>query len=126
MYIYMYTLTSMPDVMSTRRVAVLVQSDIWRDGGSLSATVLHGDRHRSFWLDTDRLDDSHDGHRNLFVSDGERPESREVMIAMASTEELRWLSYLEQVDDAAAADGSRRQFRRMIDVLRSRHGAARS
>jgi hypothetical protein len=120
----MYTSARVPKVMSTPCVAVLVQSDTWRDGGSLSATVLDGDRQRSFWLQTNRWDHPRDsGHENLFVSEGERPESKDVMIGIASTEEWQWLTYLQRVDDASAEPESRLRFRQIVDALRVRHSA---
>ena len=106
-------------------MAALVTSDIWRDGGSLSATVLDGDGHRSFWLQTNRWNHPRNaGHENLFVSDGDRPESKSVLVAIASTEEARWLAFLEKVDDSVASPDSRKRFRSMVAKLRARHSTA--
>lgn len=99
----------------------LVQSDRWRDGGSISAVISDCGEFRSFWLQTKRWDHPRDaGHEHLFVSRGSQPEAMQGRIAISSVEEFRWLDYLLHVDDRDAEVGSRETFRKLIDVLRSR------
>lgn len=53
---------------------ILIISEIWRDGGSLSATVSDGESLRSFWLQTNAWDSpSGMGHLELYVSEGSTP-----------------------------------------------------
>ena len=102
-------------------MASLIKSDGWRDGGSISAVVLDGEQRRAFWLQTNHWDHPRDaGHDNLFVSEGDAPESKQKRVEIASAEERQWLDYLARVDDSGAKDESKAQFQAMIHVLRAR------
>jgi hypothetical protein len=102
-------------------MASLIHSERWRDGGSISAIVLDGQRHWAFWLQTNRWNHPRDaGHENLFVSEGDDPESKRNRIEIASAEERQWLDYLVRVDNSDAGEEPKEQFRTMIDVLRAR------
>jgi hypothetical protein len=100
----------------------LIQSDRWRDGGSISAVVLDGTQHRSFWLQTNSWDHPRQaGHEHLFVSGGDNPEAKENRIEISSVEEQRWLDYLVRVNDTDATLESKDQFQKMIGVLQRRN-----
>jgi len=102
-------------------MASLVRCDIWRDGGSFSATVSDQEQHRSFWLQTNQWSHPRDrGHEHLFVSDGSDPEAMQHKIEVSSTEEGKWLDFLLGVDDTGAAPESKEVFRHMIGVLQAR------
>jgi hypothetical protein len=102
-------------------MALLIQSYRWRDGGSISAIVLDGERCRAFWLQTNDWDHPRNaGHDNLFVSEGDAPELKQKKIEIASDEERQWLDYLARVDDSGAKDESKEQLQAMICVLRAR------
>jgi len=89
----------------------LIQSDKWRDGGSMSAIVLDEGRHRSFWLQANRWNHPRDaGHEHLFVSDGDDPEKMEQRIEISSIEERQWLDYLTRVDNSDTKPESRLKF----------------
>ena len=103
-------------------MASLIASDRWRDGGSISAVVFDGQQHKAFWLETNQWDHpGNAGHENLFVSDGNNPESKENKIEVASTEERHWLDYLSRVDIGGVGEEAKKQFRAMIHVLRTRN-----
>jgi len=98
-----------------------MRSDIWRDGGSLSATVLEGDQRKSFWLKTNSWMKPQDaGHEHLFVSEGDVPEAMQHRIEISSPEEGKWLNYLMGVDDSGAEPISKERFRNLIAVLQAR------
>ena len=102
-------------------MASLIESDIWRDGGSISAVVLDGELHRAFWLQTNRWDHPRDaGHDNLFVSEGDRPELKQKIVEVASADERQWLDYLSRVDYTEAESASKEQFQAMLRELRAR------
>jgi len=102
-------------------MASLTFCDIYRDGGSLAATVLDGDRHLSFWLQTNFWNHPRDaGHENLFISDGDNPQAKTEKLGISSNEEHQWLNYLLQVNDTDVDADAKRHFRDLIAVLQSR------
>lgn len=99
----------------------LIDSDVWRDGGSLSATIADGSELKSFWLQTNDWDSpSEMDHLELYVSDGAKPELKETLIKLGSAAEAHWLSLLEQVSTESASDSSKETFSRLLKVLRKR------
>jgi hypothetical protein len=99
----------------------LIQSDLWRDGGSLSATVLDGSKEISFWLQTNDWNHPEQaGHEHLFISNGTDAEAKESRIPISSIEEAHWLDYLVVVDDFRVDDESRGYFRKIVEVLKKR------
>jgi hypothetical protein len=102
-------------------MASLIESTRWRDGGSISAIVRDGQQHRAFWLQMNRWDHPRESrHENLFVSDGDDPESKQKMIAVASADERQCLDYLLRVDVSAAGTESQEAFQAMRQVLQAR------
>ena len=102
-------------------MASLIATERWRDGGSVSAIVLEGQQRRAFWLQANQWDHPRDaGHENLFVSEGDDPESKEKKIEIASAEERQWLEYLLGVDDSGVGEESKELFQTMIHALRAR------
>ena len=102
-------------------MASLINSESWRDGGSVSAIVLEGQQHRAFWLQSNKWNHPRDaGHENLFVSDGGDPESKQNKIEIASAEERQWLDYLVRVEVGDAGEASKEVFQVLIQVLRVR------
>ena len=99
----------------------LIGSDIWRDGGSLSAVVLDRDGPRSFWLQTNSWNHPRErGHEHLFVSEGTNPESKVNRIDIASIDEHRWLDYLLEVEVSGANTESKKRFQELLAVLQAR------
>ena len=82
----------------------LIESEVCRDGGSLSATVSDGDIVTSFWLQSSAWNRPSDkGHLELFVTHGPRPETKDIMIEIGSSDEIRWLNFLSEVSVEGAA-----------------------
>lgn len=99
----------------------LIQSEIWRDGGSLSAVITDGQRAISFWLQTNMWDKPSDkNHLELFVSEGDQPELKETRVGIASQEEVEWTEFLTGVSVEDAGEESQERFSEMLHVLRSR------
>jgi hypothetical protein len=103
------------------KMVSLITCEIWRDGGSISAVVLDGQRHKAFWLQTNHWNHPRErGHENLFVSEGNNPESKENRIEIASPIERQWMDYLARVDDGGAGQEEKKLFQTMIQLLQER------
>ena len=99
----------------------LIQSEIWRDGGSLSAIVEDRQRVTSFWLQTNSWDRPTDReHLKLFVSDGEQPELKQTQVGVGSVEVARWTEFLSEASVEGATDESKERFSELLQVLLDR------
>lgn len=82
----------------------LLACDIWRDGGSYSASLRSADRVVSLWLQVstwDRLEDR--TYEALFVSEGRDATAKQQHVP-AGAEQRRWLAVLEHEVDRAGVD----------------------
>jgi len=104
-------------------MAILIQSAIWRDGGSLSSVVEDVGSRIGFWLETNNWmhQSVSKGHEHLFVSNSGKPQAKELKIEIASIEERQWLDYLAKVDVSQAEPSSKERFLDMVDILKARH-----
>lgn len=96
----------------------LISCEVWRDGGSYSATVSNGPRVVSLWLQInawDRLEAA--AYEALFVSEGPDPTQKERVAE--GIESRRWLAILEREVEIGAADGpSKTRLTELIRELR--------
>lgn len=84
----------------------LLTSELWRDGGSYSASLRDGERVVSLWLQVNEWDRPEEAaYETLFVSEGADPTKKERQLAHGA-EERRWLAILESEIELGAADGS--------------------
>jgi hypothetical protein len=99
----------------------LINSEIWRDGGSLSAIISDGQRVTSFWLQTNMWDKpSEKQHLELFVSHGGQPELKEAFVARGSPEERNWITFLCEASLEDASDDAKERFSELLQILRDR------
>ncbi len=98
----------------------LVDSDIWRDGGSFSLVLSGCDQTVGLWLNVkpwDRLEDI--DYDALYVSRGSDPTLKERLLSRA--EEASWLLVLErQLNTADASDYARARLQRLLAIMRRR------
>jgi hypothetical protein len=103
-------------------MSAVIDCDIWRDGGSISAVVTDDDRTLSFWLQTNDWDVPQEaGHLNLYLSEGMNPQLKQTIIELASTDEHKWFLYLLQVDTSKLNDTSLEIFHKFLNTLMLRH-----
>lgn len=82
----------------------LLACDIWRDGGSYSASLQHADRVVSVWLQVSSWDRPEDRtYEALFVSQGRDATAKQQRVP-AGAEQRRWLAMLEHEVDRAGVD----------------------
>jgi len=82
----------------------LLACDIWRDGGSYSATLQHADGVVSLWLQVaawKRLEDR--SYEALFLSQGRDATKKTERVPFGAAQR-QWLARLEREVDAAAVD----------------------
>jgi len=100
---------------------VLLDSEIWRDGGSLSARIADRGVILSFWLQTNGWDHPKDaGHVHLYVSKGANPQLKEKKVEMASVSERRWLALLRGAKIDLVDVSKQDHFKRMLAILHRR------
>jgi len=111
----------MTEGASSEDAPVLLDSEIWRDGGSLSATVADRGAMLSFWLETNRWDHPKDAdHEHLYVTKGADPTRKEKRIEMASIPERRWLALLRGAKVDLVESRKQDHFKRMLAILHRR------
>src|SRR5262245_49894988 len=82
----------------------LLGCDIWRDGGSYSATLQNADGVVSLWLQVsawNRLEDRR--YETLFVSQGSDASKKSQRVP-SGVEQRQWLATLEREVDPGAVD----------------------
>lgn len=101
----------------------LINAEIWRDGGSLSAVVEADDgRLEAFWLQVVWSKDLKDRwHENLYVSDGSDPLQKTRKVEIRSEQEDELMRMLIVTDVTNSDDEQRRVFAELVQVLRARH-----
>ena len=111
----------MMSAVSPDQAPVLLDSEIWRDGGSLSARIADRGAMLSFWLQTNGWDHPKDaGHEHLYVSKGANPQLKEKKIEMGSVSERRWLSLLRGAKIDLVETRKQEHFKRMLAILHRR------
>lgn len=101
----------------------LINAEIWRDGGSLSAVVeADGGRLEAFWLQVAWSKDlKNRWHENLYVSDGSDPLQKTRQVEIRSEQEDELMRMLIVTDVTNSDDDQRRVFAELVQVLRARH-----
>lgn len=96
---------------------VLLDCDLWRDGGSLSATVADRGSKVSFWL---QISPSSSEHEHLYSSKGPDPASKQTRIKISSTTERRWLAFLRGAMIDLVEPAKQEHFKRLLSILHHR------
>jgi hypothetical protein len=104
---------------------ILLEAEIWRDGGSLSA-VVKNDYGETFshWLQTTHWGHPRKAsHSNLFVSTGSRPELRTRKVEISSDEERLILELLKAKASSITDcdEGGRAHFASALSILHARN-----
>lgn len=101
----------------------LINAEIWRDGGSLSAVIEEeGFQLKSYWLQVGQYHDFKDKHHeHLYVSEGDDPLQKECRVEIQSEQEEALLQKLKLTEVTQSDDEPRRRFAQLIQVLQSRH-----
>jgi len=106
---------------NSENAPVLLDSEIWRDGGSLSATVADRGAMLSFWLQANGWDHPQEaGHVHLYVSKGANPTRKEKRVEIASTSERRWLALLRRAKIDLVEVSDQDHFKRLLAILHRR------
>mgnify|MGYP000843964698 FL=1 len=102
---------------------LLVEAEIWRDGGSLSAVVRHDNGEIiSYWLQTTHWNHpSEASHSNLFVTPGDRPELLQRKVEIRSEEERVILEHLDATTITECDERGQEHFARMLSILHDRN-----
>ena len=119
------TLTPAPAVPALEsfgnKMKRLITCEIWRDGGSLSAIIADGQRATSFWLQTNMWDKPGEKqYLDLFVSHGDQPELKEILVPRGSPEERNWMAFLGEVSLEDSSDDAKERFSQLLQILRDR------
>lgn len=100
----------------------LVTSEIWRDGGSLSAVIRNEDGNvSSYWLQIAPWDLPREAvHSNLYVTAGAAPEMRQHRVEINSEEERALLALFQSADVQGCDSREKDLFAEIISILQQR------
>jgi len=101
---------------------ILVEAEIWRDGGSLSAVIRNDDGSvSSYWLQTTHWNHpSEASHTNIFITVGSSPELCQHRVEVASDEEHAVLALFTSTNTTGCDPTGREHFARMVETLQNR------